>query len=114
VRLPVAVRDRVRRLRAHDGAVEEMDGRLVAARRPDLLRADRLTNSQVLFEIGIPQRDRILVEAVDERADRHPELVLGVRKLDAVLDVRHLLAGCREPGSAALRALHELGELGPK
>ena len=49
---------------------------------------------------------------MDDLRQRHAEFVLVARELDAVLDVRHLLAEGVDPGEPARRAFHERGELG--
>src|SRR5262249_12943269 len=85
VGLAVAVDHRVRRAGPHDGAAHQMDRRHVAARRPYLLGAGRLGDLEALLEVRVPHRDRVIVVAVDDAADRHAELVLVARELDAVL-----------------------------
>src|SRR5579863_6309472 len=62
--LAVTVDNRIGSARPHDGAAQEMAGWHRAAPRPRLLRARRLGDFQSLFEIGIPQRDRVGIETV--------------------------------------------------
>ena len=78
------------------------------AARPDphLLGAGGLGGLLPLFEVGIPQRDRVLVEAVNEAAERHAELVLVARELDPVLNVWHALAEHADPGKATGSTFH--------
>ena len=77
------------------------------------LASGRLGDLQALLEIGVPQRHRVLVVAVDDLAERHAEFVLVAHKLDAVLDVRQLLAEGADAGEAARGPLHEGGSSGP-
>src|SRR5262249_57474520 len=57
---------------------------------------------------------RVLTEAVDDFRERHAELVLVARGLDAVLDVRQFLAERPDAGQSARGAFHEGGEVGPE
>src|SRR5258708_40253473 len=53
---------------------------------PDLPGTRGLRDLHTLVEVGVPQRDRIVVEAVIQPRQRHTELVLVAGELDAVLE----------------------------
>src|ERR1700716_3585869 len=89
-----------------------MDRWHVAASGPYLLGAGRLGDLESFLEVGVPQRDRVMVEAVHDLAERHAELVLVARELDAVLDVRHFLAERPDAGQPARGAFHESRKVG--
>src|SRR5712664_2315893 len=58
---------------------------------PYLLGVGGLGDPEALLEIGVPQRRVVVVVAVDDAAERHVELVLFARQLQAVLDLGLLL-----------------------
>jgi len=49
--------------------------------RPNVLGAGCHGNLDTLVEIGVEQRDRLVVEAVRDFPERHAELILVARKL---------------------------------
>src|SRR5258708_38982616 len=74
---------------------------------PDLPGTRGLRDLHTLVEVGVPQRDRIVVEAVIQPRQRHTELVLVAGELDAVLEAGRSLPGEREGGEAERGAVHE-------
>src|SRR5262245_61282710 len=87
-----------------------MNGRLITARRPELLCAGCFGDSEPFLEVRVPQRHRVLIKTVHDPRERHAELVLAVGELDTVFDVRHFLAERSETRDAALCTLHEISE----
>src|SRR6516225_8222666 len=66
VTLAVAIDDRILSARPHNGAAQQMAGRDRSTGGPRLFRTTRLGDLKPLFEIGIPKRYRVLVEAVGQ------------------------------------------------
>src|SRR5450631_2647863 len=115
VALAVAIDDRIASPRPHDGAAHQMAGRdRSTPRRPGFLGSARFGNLQSLFEIGIPQRQRILTVAMDQLSKRHAELVLGACQLNAVFHFRLVFAKGLDPRQIARCALHVIGEFWPE
>src|SRR5439155_4457089 len=66
---------------------------------------------EALLKISVPQRDGVLVEAMNDLREGHAELVLVACGLDAILDIRQFLAERPDARQSARRAFHEGGEI---
>src|SRR5258708_10050953 len=71
---------------------------------PDRPGPRGLRDLHTLVEVGVPQRDRIVVEAVIQPRQRHTELVLVAGELDAVLEAGQDPPQQRGAGEAGRRA----------
>jgi hypothetical protein len=74
------------------GAAHQVDGRNITSSGPCLLGARRFGDLQAFREVRIPQLGHLVAVAVDNPPERHAELVLVARDLDAVFDIRHFFA----------------------
>ena len=66
----------------------------------------RLGDFQSFFEICIPQRHGILIVAMGQFAQRHPEDVLCAGQFETIFDIRLLFAEGLDPRKIACRQLH--------
>src|ERR1700722_13716839 len=96
--LAIAVDDGIASAGPHDGAAHQMAGRdRSTPRRPGFLGSARLGNLQSLFEVGVPQRQRIRTVTVDQLAEWHTELVLATRQFDTIFPLRLVFAKSLDP-----------------